>query len=42
MKTDYGKLGQESMDLLRNTSKQAAAVQARLLAEIMRRNCDTA
>lgn len=41
MKTDYGKLGRESMDSLKGTSKQAAVVQARLLAEIMRRNCDT-
>ena len=41
MKTDYGKLGQESMDSLKATSKQAAAVQACLLSEIMRRNRDT-
>ncbi len=41
METNYGKLGQESMDLLRKTSKQAADVQLRMLAEIMRRNCDT-
>ncbi len=41
MKTDYGKLGQESMDSLRKTSELAADVQLRLLAEIMRRNCDT-
>ena len=41
MKTDYGKLGQESMDSLKATSKQAAAVQACLLSEIIRRNRDT-
>lgn len=41
MKTDYGKLGRESMELLRDTSKQADEVQVRLLARIMERNCDT-
>lgn len=41
MKTNYGKLGQESMDLLKDTSELAADVQLRMLAEIMRRNCNT-
>ncbi len=41
MKTDYGKLGLESMDSLRKTSELAADVQLRILAGIMRRNCDT-
>lgn len=41
MKTNYGKLGQESMDSLRKTSELAADVQLRMLAAIMRRNCNT-
>ena len=41
MKTNYGKLGQESMDSLRDTSKRSAEVQMQLLAELMRRNRET-
>ena len=41
MKTNYEKLGKESMDLLKKTSELAAEVQLRMLAEIMRRNSDT-
>lgn len=41
MKTNYGKLGQESMDLLKNTSKRSAEVQTQLLAELMHRNRET-
>lgn len=41
MKTDYGKLGQESMDSLKSTSELAADVQRRVLTGIMHCNCDT-
>ncbi len=41
MKTNYEKLGKESMDLLKKTSELAAEVQLRMLAGIMRRNSDT-
>lgn len=41
MKTNYGKLGQESIDLLKDTSKRAAEVQMQLLAELMHRNRET-
>ena len=41
MKTNYGKLGQESIDLLKDTSKRAAEVQMRILAELMHRNRET-
>ena len=34
MKTNYGKLGQESMDSLRDTSKRSAEVQMQLLADL--------
>lgn len=41
MKTDYSKLGQESMERLRSTAAQAEAVQKRLLVDLMRRNRGT-
>lgn len=41
MKTNYGKLGQESMDSLKNTSERSAQVQMQLLAELMHRNRET-
>lgn len=41
MKTNYGKLGQESMDSLKNTSERSAEVQMQLLAELMHRNRET-
>lgn len=41
MKTDYGKLGRDSMERLRDTSKQADRVQLCLLAGIMEHNRDT-
>lgn len=41
MKTEYGKLGQEALDSLRDTAAQAAAVQERLLADIIYENRDT-
>lgn len=41
MKTDYGKLGQEAMEALRTSAEQAAAVQTRILQEILCRNRDT-
>ena len=41
MKTNYGKLGQESMDSLKDTSKRSAEVQMKILAELMHRNRET-
>lgn len=41
MKTNYGKLGQESIDLLKDTSKRAAEVQMQILDELMHRNHET-
>jgi hypothetical protein len=41
MKTNYGKLGQESMVSLKDTSKRSAEVQMKILAELMHRNRET-
>ncbi len=41
MKTEYGKLGQETLDSLRNTAGQAASVQEQLLANIIHENRNT-
>lgn len=41
MRTNYGRLGREAMESLRTGAEQAAAVQTRLLAEILRQNRDT-
>lgn len=41
MKTNYGKLGQESLDLLKDTTERAVQVQMQLLSEMMRCNCET-
>ncbi len=41
MKTNYGKLGRESMDSLKSTSKRSAEVQMQILAELMYRNRET-
>ena len=41
MKTNYEKLGQESLDSLKNTSKRSAEVQMQILSELMHRNRET-
>lgn len=41
MKTDYGKLGRAAIEALRTSTEQAASVQERVLAEILRENRDT-
>lgn len=41
MKTNYGELGQESIDLLKSTSKRAAEVQMQILDGLMHRNRET-
>ncbi len=41
MKTNYGELGRESIDLLKDTSKRAAEVQMQILDRLMHRNCET-
>ncbi len=41
MKTNYGELGRESIDLLKDTSKRAAEVQMQILDRLMHRNRET-
>ncbi len=41
MKTDYGKLGRESMERLKNTAAKAQTVQKKVLVDLMRQNRNT-